>query len=160
METRHLPQTIQDDRGALARCDHQAPAPRTQLAHVESSQLKRLDKIEIQGLEVYANHGVYAEENKLGQKFVVSLVLYTDTASAGRNDDLSASIDYGQVAHEVDRFVREHTFRLIEAVAEGVADMLLNTHDLLMAVRVRIEKPWAPVGLPLKTVAVEIERTR
>ena len=123
--------------------------------------LSRLSSsVEIQGLEVYANHGVYAEENKLGQKFVVSLVLYTDTASAGRNDDLSASIDYGQVAHEVDRFMHEHTFRLIEAVAEGVADMLLNTHDLLMAVRVRIEKPWAPVGLPLKTVAVEIERTR
>ena len=32
----------------------------------------RLDKIEIKELEVFANHGVYPEENVLGQKFVIS----------------------------------------------------------------------------------------
>ena len=31
----------------------------------------RLDKIEIKELEVFANHGVYPEENVLGQKFVI-----------------------------------------------------------------------------------------
>lgn len=160
METRHLPQTIQDDRGALARCDHQAPAPRTQLAHVESSQLERLDKIEIQGLEVYANHGVYAEENKLGQKFVVSATLYCDTRRAGQSDDLEASIDYGAVCHDIDAFLREHTFKLVERMAETLAAYLIDRYPLLLGVRLRIEKPWAPVGLPLRSVGVEIERLR
>ena len=32
----------------------------------------RFDKIEIKELEIFANHGVYPEENVLGQKFVIS----------------------------------------------------------------------------------------
>ena len=31
-----------------------------------------MDQIKINGLEVYANHGVFEEEKKLGQKFVVN----------------------------------------------------------------------------------------
>lgn len=38
-----------------------------------------MDKITIDKLEVFANHGVYPEENVLGQKFVISVVLYTST---------------------------------------------------------------------------------
>ena len=31
------------------------------------------DRIRIRGLEVFANHGVYEEETKLGQKFLVDV---------------------------------------------------------------------------------------
>ena len=55
------------------------------------------DQIIIKKLEVFANHGVFQEEQKLGQKFVVSAILYTDTRRAGKTDDLTASIDYGTV---------------------------------------------------------------
>lgn len=64
------------------------------------------------------------------------------------------------MCHEVERLLRQRTFKLIEAAAEGVASELLDRHERLLAVRVRLEKPWAPVGLPLRTVAVEIERSR
>ena len=39
----------------------------------------RFDKIEIKELEIFANHGVYPEENVLGQKFVISATLFTHT---------------------------------------------------------------------------------
>ena len=55
---------------------------------------KDYDEIRIEDLEVFANHGVFPEENVLGQKFLVSAVLYTDTRRAGLTDDLSASIHY------------------------------------------------------------------
>ena len=42
------------------------------------------DQITIKNLEVYANHGVFPEEQKLGQKFIVSAILYTDTRIAGK----------------------------------------------------------------------------
>lgn len=51
-----------------------------------------MDKIEIRDLEIFANHGVFPEETALGQKFVVSAVMYTETRPAGLTDDLSASI--------------------------------------------------------------------
>ena len=47
----------------------------------------RLDKIEIKELEVFANHGVYPEENVLGQKFVISATLFTRTRLAGLTDE-------------------------------------------------------------------------
>lgn len=53
---------------------------------------KKFDEIRIEDLEVFANHGVFPEENTLGQKFIVSAVLFTDTRKAGKTDDLTASI--------------------------------------------------------------------
>ena len=48
--------------------------------------LEKFDKITIEDLEIFANHGVFPEENKLGQNFMVSAILYTDTVLAGRTD--------------------------------------------------------------------------
>ena len=118
----------------------------------------RLDKIEIKELEVFANHGVYPEENVLGQKFVISATLYTDTRKAGLTDELTASIHYGEVSHMITKFTKEHTYKLLETLAENLCQMLLQELPLLKMITLRVEKPWAPVGLPLKTVAVEITR--
>ena len=68
------------------------------------------DKIRIEGLEVFANHGVFPEENMLGQKFVISADLYTDTRSAGRTDELESSIHYGEVSTFIDWYLKENTF--------------------------------------------------
>ena len=57
-----------------------------------------MDIIEIKNLEIFANHGVFPEENVLGQKFVVSAKLYTSTRKAGLTDELTASIHYGEVS--------------------------------------------------------------
>lgn len=118
----------------------------------------KLDEIRIEELEVFANHGVFPEENVLGQKFLVSAVLYTDTRKAGQTDDLTASIHYGEVCAFIDRYLREHTFKLLERTAESLAEELLLNTKHLRKVRLEIKKPWAPVGLPLKTVSVSIER--
>ena len=117
-----------------------------------------MDKIEIKDLEIFANHGVFPEENVLGQKFVISATLYTSTRTAGLTDDLTASIHYGEVSQMITRFVQEHTYKLLETVVENLARMLLLTLPSLQKVTLKIEKPWAPVGLPLKTVSVEITR--
>ena len=56
-----------------------------------------MDKIIIEELEVFARHGVFPEENRLGQKFVLSMELYLDLSKAGRTDDLTQSVNYGEV---------------------------------------------------------------
>lgn len=116
------------------------------------------DKIKIQDLEVFANHGVFPEENVLGQKFLVSAVLYTDTRKAGMSDNLSASINYGEISAFIDRYLKEHTFKLLERAAEALAEELLLHTPGLAKINLEIKKPWAPVKFPLKTVSVEIER--
>ena len=116
------------------------------------------DQIKITDLEVFANHGVFPEENKLGQKFLISAVLYTDTRKAGKTDDLTASIHYGEVSAFITKYMKEHTYQLLERVAETLAEEMLKSISGLCKIDLEIKKPWAPVGLPLKTVSVKISR--
>lgn len=116
------------------------------------------DKITIKGLEVFANHGVYPEENRLGQKFVVNAVLYVDTRAAGLSDDLDLSVNYGTVCHQITDFLTANTYKLIERAAEELARHILINNPLVHEIDVEIEKPGAPIGLPLETVSVKIHR--
>ncbi|MEH2941717.1 2-amino-4-hydroxy-6-hydroxymethyldihydropteridine diphosphokinase [Lachnospiraceae bacterium KK002] len=116
------------------------------------------DKIHIRNLEVFGKHGVLPEENRLGQKFQINAVLYTHTREAGLKDDLTKTIHYGEVSRFMSSFMMEHTFQLIETAAEQMARALLLAFPALENIRLEIVKPWAPIGLPLESVSVEIER--
>ena len=120
--------------------------------------MKQYDEIRIQNLEVFANHGVFQEETNLGQKFLFSLTMYTDTRKAGKSDCLEESIHYGEVSQFITDYTRKHTRKLIEAAAEDLATALLLHYPLLKGVTLELKKPWAPVGLPLETVSVKISR--
>ena len=117
-----------------------------------------MDFIKIEDLEVYAKHGVLSAENQLGQKFLVTATLYTDTTRAGLTDCLDYSIDYAAICNFITEYMHANTFKLIEAVAENLANDLLLTYPVLEKIDITIKKPWAPIGLPLKTVSVNITR--
>lgn len=117
-----------------------------------------MDMVIIDGLEVYCNHGVFPEENKLGQKFIVNAKLYTDVRKAGISDDLEASVDYGDVCHFITKYMKEHTYKLIETVAENLAEALLINYMQLKEAEIEIRKPWAPIGLPVNYAGVKISR--
>lgn len=119
---------------------------------------KTYDEIRIEELEVYANHGVFAEETKLGQKFFVNAALYTRTRHAGCADDLSLSTNYGEVCMEISRFLTEHTYRLLEAAAERLAEHLLLAFPKIHGLELEIRKPSAPIPLPFGSVSVAIRR--
>ncbi len=161
-EARKLPEdtSFDEERRLAHRARAGAPIARRELGPVDPAALERADKIQITGLQVFANHGVYPEERELGQKFTISVTLYANLALAGGSDDLSASVDYGEACHLIDSYVRGHTFKLIEALAEGVARELLGAYPIVAAARVKVSKPWAPIGLPLEDVSVEVVRGR
>lgn len=117
-----------------------------------------MDKITIDKLEVFANHGVYPEENVLGQKFIISVVLYTSTRKAGVTDELSFSVNYGEVSHFIRKYMTEHTWKLLECAAEHLAQAILLEYPLVKKLDLEIQKPWAPIALPLNTVSVKITR--
>lgn len=117
-----------------------------------------MDRITIQNLEIFANHGVFQEETRLGQKFLISAELFLDLHYAGQTDNMQDSVHYGEVCHFITNYLEEHTFQLIEAAAENLARELLLQQPLIKCVMVEIKKPWAPIGLPIETVSVRIER--
>ena len=118
------------------------------------------DRIEIHKLEIFARHGVFKQENDLGQKFYISAVLFVDTRKAAVHDDIRQSVNYAQVCEHLTRWMQEKNCRLIETAAEICAAMLLGTYPALEGVILDLEKPAAPMPYHTETVLVHIERKR
>ncbi|KMY46138.1 dihydroneopterin aldolase [Bacillus sp. FJAT-27916] len=119
-----------------------------------------MDKIILEKMEFYGYHGVYPEENKLGQRYRVDLTAYLDLKPAGQTDDLNKSVNYAEIYTLCKEIVEGERFDLIEAVAERIAAGVLTQHEIIQACTVRVIKPDPPIPGHYQSVAVEIERKR
>ena len=117
-----------------------------------------MDKIIISRLNVFCNHGVFEEENINGQNFYVSAEIGIDALEPGKTDELSDSVNYAEICTMITDWMKSNTCNLIETVAHNLAIMILEYSELVQSVKIRVDKPEAPIGLPFDTVAVEIER--
>ena len=118
------------------------------------------DRILIHRIAIYAYHGVHAEEEKLGQRFYVSLDCQVDLREAGRSDEWSSTVCYGRLTEIVNTIATGRRFKIIEALAEEIAAAALEAFGRIEAITVRVEKPSAPVPAIIDGVTVEITRRR
>ncbi|MBI2867120.1 MAG: dihydroneopterin aldolase [Chloroflexi bacterium] len=116
------------------------------------------DRVFLNGMVFYAHHGVWPEEKKLGQRFVVDVEMEGDLRRAGASDNIKDALDY-QRAFAIVRQVMEGPSRdLLERLAEEMASRLLRELGAA-AVRVRIKKPEVPIkGSVLDCAGIEIYR--
>ncbi|GAB6100202.1 dihydroneopterin aldolase [Halanaerocella petrolearia] len=119
-----------------------------------------MDKIILDGLSFYGYHGALEEENKLGQKFIIDLELKCDLKQAGSSDNLKESVNYAQVYQLVADICQNQQYKLLEALAENIAQSILENYSLVEEVLVKVKKPEAPIKGIFNYVAVEIERSR
>ena len=80
------------------------------------------DRIELRGLTVRGNHGVFDHERRDGQDFVVDITVWIDLAAAAASDDLADTLDYGALAQRAADIVAGPPRNLIETVAGEIAD--------------------------------------
>jgi dihydroneopterin aldolase len=118
------------------------------------------DRIVVDRIAVFAFHGLLPEEARLGQRFYVSLDVRLDLGPAGRSDDVARTVSYAVLTEIVTRIATQRRFALIEALAEAIAGEILDRHPLIREIRVRVDKPSAPVPSVIDGVAIEIVRTR
>ncbi|MFE5189269.1 dihydroneopterin aldolase [Streptomyces sp. NPDC056628] len=118
-----------------------------------------MDRVALRGLKARGYHGVFPEERREGQTFVVDLVLGLDTRPAAADDDLAKTVHYGVVAEEVVGVVQGEPVNLIETLAERVAQACLK-HEGVREVEVTVHKPDAPITVPFDDVTVTITRSR
>lgn len=119
-----------------------------------------MDKIYLNEMQFYGYHGVFPEETKLGQRFIVDLVIELNLKEAGKTDDLSKTINYGDAYQTVKDIVEGHPLKLLESVAEKIAGNLLSDYSLISSCTVKVIKPDPPIPGHYKSVAVEIVRGR
>ena len=115
------------------------------------------DRIVLRGLRVRGHHGVFEQERREGQDFLVDLVVWLDLAAATASDDLADTLHYGELAERVAAIVAGPPMNLIEVVAGRVADEVL-TDARVQAVEVTVHKPQAPIPLTFHDVSVTIRR--
>ncbi len=117
------------------------------------------DRIELRGLAVRGNHGVFAHERRDGQDFVVDITVWIDLAAAAASDDLVDTFDYGVLAQRAADIVGGPARDLIESVGAEIANDVMND-PRVHAVEVVVHKPQAPIPLTFADVAVVSRRSR
>ena len=117
------------------------------------------DRIELRGLNVRGNHGVFDHERRDGQDFVIDITVWIDLAEAAASDDLEDTFDYGVLAQRAADIVAGPPRDLIETVAAEIADDVMGD-TRVHAVEVVVHKPQAPIPLTFADVAVVARRSR
>ncbi|MBD0863402.1 dihydroneopterin aldolase [Gordonia sp. zg691] len=117
------------------------------------------DRIELRGLKVRGNHGVFDHERADGQDFYIDVVLWLDLQAAADTDDLAETVDYGALAQQVAAIVGGEPRNLIETVGAEVAESIM-ADDRISACEVTVHKPSAPIPLTFDDVAVVTRRSR
>jgi dihydroneopterin aldolase len=118
------------------------------------------DNVFINGLVLHAYHGVMPHEGKVGQSFILDLVLDIDLADAAKSDKLADTVSYDAVVNVVNRTFTGKRYRLVEAAAGAVADAVLQNFPRIQSLRVTVRKPHAPVAAVFTDVGVTLVRTR
>lgn len=117
------------------------------------------DRIVISGIEAFGHHGVLPSERRDGQRFIVDVALELDTAPAAATDELSRTVDYGELAQHIHDAVAGDPVALLETLAQRLADVCLRWPPV-DRVHVTVHKPDAPLAVAFSDVAVTIERSR
>lgn len=117
-------------------------------------------KIYIENLEVFAYHGLFEEENKLGQKFIFDIICDVDYKKALVTDDMNDSVSYADIAQVVVNTATNNTFNLLERLAGEIVKQVFNNFSSINNINLKINKPNAPVRLPFTSCGVELQISR
>ena len=114
-----------------------------------------MDTIFISELKVKTKLGVPAWERMVAQTIILDIEIGYDLSAAGKNDAIADTIDYGAVVACVHSTLKEHSFQLVEALAEHISQLILSEFKA-KSVKVKVAKPAILAGL--KALGVIIER--
>ena len=119
------------------------------------------DRILHADMVFHGNHGTLQAEHELGQPFGVSVELHRDLRPAGTSDDLTKTVDYGEVHRMARDIVEGSPVRITETLAERIAAGTLDEHPAVEAAKVKVAKPHVRLeDTVLAGSAVEILRRR
>ena len=112
--------------------------------------------IGLEGMEFYAYHGVYEEERKIGGKYIVDVLVYTNAIDAELHDDLNGTVNYEQIYKVVEQNMQQPV-KLIERLARTIMDDIRLFVVKEDTIRIKIRKLNPPLGAKVKASVVEME---
>lgn len=110
-------------------------------------------KVRIDGLKVFAYHGVLQHEKDYGQDFFIDAHLDVE---AGTEDSIDSTVSYALVADEIVRVATGNRFDLIESLAAKLKSSVLALDKRILRVTITVHKPSAPVGHQVRDISVSV----
>lgn len=110
-------------------------------------------KVRIDGLKVFAYHGVMQHEKDYGQDFYIDCHLDVD---AGLEDQIESTVSYALVADEIVSVTTAKKFELIESLASAIKSAVLDLDPRILRATITVHKPNAPVGHDVKDISVSV----
>ena len=119
-----------------------------------------MDKIIVNGLKLFAYHGVNPEEKTNGQIFVLDITAGLDLSKPCATDDINGTVSYAKIIKLVSAVFTAEKYNLLEKAAEALAEAVLSEFEAVEQVKILLKKPDAPIRADFSYVAVEIIRDR
>lgn len=121
---------------------------------------KKLDKVFLEGVELFGYIGVFEAEKRNGQTFYIDVELGVDLRNAGRSDILAQTVSYAEVFALAEQLMDEARFDLIESYAEQLSEEIFSYFDLVQTTKITVRKPEAPIDGNFQAVGITIRRSR
>ncbi len=113
--------------------------------------------IEIEGMEFYAFHGHFKQEQVVGNKFLVNISLETNCKKAGLTDNLNDALDYQKVYNLIKKEMDQKSF-LLENICSRILDRLYLEFNIIEKATIKVSKINPPMGGQIKKVSVTMSR--
>lgn len=115
-----------------------------------------MSQISIEGMEFFAYHGCFAEEQIIGNRFMVDLFFEVDTTNAEVSDDLSKTVNY-QSVYEVVKKEMEVPSKLLEHLGHRVIKSVCAEFTTIEQLTLKISKLNPPIGGKVDRVSVVLD---
>jgi dihydroneopterin aldolase len=99
----------------------------------------------LEGMEFLGYHGVYPEEQVLGNRFLVNLELHTDFEDAMLTDRLDGTVDYAQL-YQLVKLRMGHRVQLLEHLGYGIIQDIRAAYPKVSKIRITLKKHQPAIG--------------
>ncbi len=116
-----------------------------------------MGRIHLEEMEFYAFHGHYTEEQIVGNKFLLDIIIETDMSIPANTDDLADAINYQTVY----KLIKQEMFKkskLLENIANRILEAIYSEFKGIQKVTVTIRKMNPPMGGKMRSVAVTLSK--
>ena len=113
--------------------------------------------IHIEGMEFYAFHGHFKEEQIVGNKFLIDVTLETEMEKPMESDNLKDAVNY-QRAYEIVKQEMQKKSHLLEHIAGRILNALFTEMEGVKKATVKVSKLNPPVGGRVNSVSVVVSR--
>lgn len=112
-----------------------------------------MQEIFIQGMEFYAYHGCFEEEQKIGTHFKIDIRFQLDFSKTAKTDDLNYTLNYLLVYQSIKKIV-DQSVKTLEHLGYQILEHLFQEYPIIQEANIAVSKLNPPLGGHIEKVTV------